>query len=106
VVTAVAAPVELALDVEEPELDEEDDGVPVATAELDEPTCLVVVVAVAASAGSCPELSCTRRPPVEATNRAVPAPTMRRRMRRIRAWRAWRAADGMTRGSTLFFAGP
>jgi hypothetical protein len=107
VVTAVAEPAGAPLEAEEALLDEEDDGVPVATEELDELTCLVVAVALLrASAGSWPVLSCTRIPPVVARKTAVPAPIMRRRMRRTRFRRACKVVEGMSTESPPLFAVP
>jgi hypothetical protein len=65
-----------------------------------------VLAAVVASAGSWPETSWTKIPPVVTTNRAAARPTTRRRMRRTRRRRACSGVEGCggVIGSSLAWA--
>jgi hypothetical protein len=65
-----------------------------------------VLAAVVASAGSWPETSWTKIPPVVTTNRAAARPTTRRRMRRTRRRRACSGVEscGGVIGSSLAWA--
>ena len=75
------------------ELDEELEGVELdATEPLEFDACVVVWLA---SAGSWPETSWMRIPPVVVMKSAVAAPTTRRRMRWMRRRRICRGVEGM-----------
>lgn len=92
----------------EPKLDEDEDedaGVdPDATDVVDVDAGGVVVWLPRASAGSWPDTSCTKTPPVVARKIAVAAPMARRRIIRTRRRRACRVVEGMATASVPFVA--
>jgi hypothetical protein len=94
-------PAESELETDEDEFDGED---PDATDALEVDPVVVVVWLLRASAGSWPDMSWRKIPPVVARKTAVAAPTTRRRISRTRRRRSRRGVEGMGTASTPFFA--
>ncbi len=101
--TGVAEPEDEDEEAVEPELDDEPASDDPDATEAVVVEAGAVVVWLRASAGSWPETSWTKIPPVQARKIAVATPTTRRRMWRTRWRRICRGVEGMTSASTPFF---